>query len=131
MKNYFSRNDFDRGKFRVVLAGFVVANLVLLVVLGSCFIISLSNKARVQAYIDDLESQGFNTEYYPYYPYNQGSFSKVYSYENFTALCREFNVSWVGVYGGKPLSFVFFFPSDIRLLMSSQGQYMFGTSWER
>ena len=126
---YIGKIVLSKKRLRVFTAAFIAATLVLIVVLGPRVITSLSNKDRVQRYLDDLRSQGFDAEYYAQYPYNRGAVSHVYSYEDFTSLAKDLNCTWVGVYGGAPYFFLFFFPSSTFFLINQNGQYLFWITW--
>lgn len=127
--SYFGKNELGKRSTRVFATVFLIATFTLIVVFAPYVITSLNNKARVQWYIDDLKSQGFTVEYHAQYPYNRGPVSHVYSYENFTSLAKELNCTWVGVYGGAPSFFVFFFPSATNFLINEHGQYLLFLSW--
>ena len=126
---YFKENELGKTGARVFAAEFMAATFIMLLILTPYVVTSLNNKARVRWYIDDLKSQGFNPEYYAQYPYNRGAVSHVYSYENFTRLAEELNCTWVGVYGGAPNYFLFFFPSNTWFLINQHGQYLLCITW--
>ena len=122
---YLSKNEIrKKGTFT-----FLVATVVLVSFLTWGALSSWENKSRVQWYIDDLKSQGFTVEYFAQYPYNHGPVDHMYSYENFTSYANEYNCTWVGVYGGAPNYFLFFFPSNTWFLINQHGQWLFTVSW--
>ena len=108
---------------------FLAGTLILAIWLTPNAIISAENKSVVQWYLDDLKNRGFDAEYYAAYPYNHGGVTGVDSYENFTSLAKELNCTWVGVYGGAPYFFLFFFPSFTVFLINQHGQYLFYIRW--
>ena len=94
-------------------------------------IASVENKAKLQWYIDDLRSQGFEVTNYVRYPYNHGLCHSVYSYSNFTSIARDLNCTYVLVCSGTPSSFMFFFSSNTALFINEHGQYLFFTGDEK
>lgn len=107
----------------------IIATFVLFSLLTSSAVVSAVNKAKVQWYIDDLESQGFDVYCYDRYPYNRGAVSHVDSYENFTSLAKDLNCTYVLIYPGAPNYFLFVFPSDTAFLINELGQYLLFISW--
>jgi hypothetical protein len=126
---HFREKELTRRGTQVFVAAFAVATLVFIIVAAPYVVISSNNRARVQWYIDDLRSQCFDVEYSAQYPYNRGDVSHVFSYENLTSIAKDLNCSWVGVYGGAPYYFIFFFPSTTDFLINQNGQYLLRISW--
>jgi hypothetical protein len=104
---------------------FITATIFLTVYLAPLVSVSAENKARVQWYIDDLESQGFNVEYSPIYPYGHWHVDYVYSYSNFTEIAKELDFETIYVHGGVPSFFQFFVPPYIDIVGTGKGYYMF------
>jgi hypothetical protein len=119
---YVRKREISRHAIRVLLA----ATVLLVVVLAPNAYFSAVNKSRAQWYISDLESQGFNVEYSPTYPYGHWSVNYVDSYSELTSVARDINCSTVYVYGGVPTYFVFFVHHvEIVAAKEGVGYYMF------
>jgi hypothetical protein len=127
--SFLSPKEFGKKDNLVFLSVFLVATLLFVIFTTPSVIMSFNNKAIVQWYIDDLKSQGFTVDYFAQYPYNRGRVEHPSSYEDFTSLAEELNCTWVGVYGGAPNYFLFFFPSSTCFLINQNGQYEFCITW--
>lgn len=123
---YFRRNIIHK---RSLLAVFATVTVILTIWLTPNIPVAMTNKSKVQWYIDDLRKQGFEVIYGTQYPYNRGQVTNVYSYSNFTSIAKELNCTYVLVYGGAPLEFVFFFPSETDFLINEHGQYLLCENW--
>ena len=127
--SYLKKNELSKRGAYVFTVVFSALSLVFVLVSTPYAITSFNNKAVVQWYIDDLKSQGFTVEYFAQYTYNRGGVTNVQSYSQFTSIAKEYNCTWVGVYGGAPSFFFLFFPSYTEFLINQYGQYVFAISW--
>ena len=127
--NHLHSNLTKNETHRKEKALLIIATIVLFSLLAPSAIASATNKAKVQWYISDLESQGFNVICYDRYPYNRGPVTNVELYENFTSIAKELNCTYILVYPGVPNYFMFFFPSVLAFLINEHGQYLLFTGW--
>ena len=83
---------------------------------------SAENKSKIQLYIEDLESQGFNVEYSAYEPFHKfGGHIMLPSYEDLTDTARVIEASLFHIHGGGPTYFMFFFDSGVKIWMYGEG----------
>lgn len=76
---------------------------------------SFLNKMRLQEYIKDLESLGFQVEYVDYLAYYHWTPTWVDTYSNFISTLKKHNATTVWVSAGVPYYFVFSFPQIIEM----------------
>ena len=76
---------------------------------------SVENKSRVQWYINDLQQQGFNVQYAAQYPYGHWHVNRVNSYADVASTARSINATTIYVYGGAPMSFMFFMSGEVEI----------------
>jgi hypothetical protein len=125
---YFTKRKLRKTGTVILTMVFLASTIFLAANLVQPAIVSATNKSKVQWYIDDLKSQGFNVEYQP----NFGG--KVFavdvdSYAEVISIAREFNTSTIWVLGGVPTYFMFFVPSNIIIHFSGNVTYRFGIAW--
>ena len=124
---YFRKNELHKTGTVALTVVFLASTIFLANSLVQPAIISAANKSKVQWYIDDLESQGFNVKYRPSYG-GKVFATQVDSYSEIISKAREFNAT-VWVLGGVPTFFMFFVPSYIVIQVSGNGTYRFGIAW--
>jgi hypothetical protein len=127
--SYLKEGEIRKKETILLFAGFLTVTFLLTSWLAPSAIVSASNMSNVQWCIEDLESQGFRVEYHAQYPYNRGPVSHVESYSDFTSLAKDLNCTYVLVYGGAPMFFMFDFPSNTVFLVNEHGQYLLNVSW--
>jgi hypothetical protein len=82
--------------------------------LGLSAYVTVTNKTNIQTFINNLNNEGFNAQYVPYYFAPQGNVQYP-DYGTLLNIAKSNNVTAVYVHGGAPLSFIFFVPSRIEI----------------
>jgi hypothetical protein len=129
---FFSFRKRLRWKGTLLLLVIVTFALTSWMTLGA--VASAENKAKVQWYIDDLKSQGFDVEVYVKHPSmgRAATITGVYSYSNFSAIAKDLNCTSLYVYTGTPISFAFFFSSNTWIMIMEHGLlYCFYPAYEK
>ena len=128
-------SSFRKSRFRWKVAIFllVAVTFVLTSNMALGAVASAEDKAKVQWYIDDLKSQGFEVIVYAKYPSmgRYANITRVDSYSNFTVIAKDLNCTSVYVYTGKPTYFMFFFSSNPRIMIMEHGLYSFHSAYEK
>ncbi|MEJ2281393.1 MAG: hypothetical protein P8X97_05720 [Candidatus Bathyarchaeota archaeon] len=122
---YFKRKKLHQNTIILFTVIFLLATIFLAINLAPLVSVSAKNKARVQWYINDLESQGFNVKYSSIYPYGHWHVDYIYSYSNFTAVAKELCFETIYVHAGVPSFFQFFVPPYIDIVGTGKGYYMY------
>ena len=125
---YFRKRESHTTGIVVLTVVFLASTIFLANSLVQPAIVSAVNKSKVQWYVDDLESQGFNVEYLPSYGGKVFAID-VDSYPEAISLAKEFNTSTIWVLGGVPTYFMFFVPSNIIIQFSGNVTYRLGIAW--
>jgi hypothetical protein len=125
---YFTKRKLRKTGTVILTMVFLASTIFLAASLVQPAIVSTANKSKVQWYMDDLKSQGFNVEYLPSYGGKVFAID-VDSYPEAISLAKEFNTSTIWVYGGVPTYFMFFVPSNIIIQFSGNATYRFGIAW--
>jgi hypothetical protein len=120
-----------RWKGTLLLLVIITFALTSWMILGA--VASTENKAKVQWYIDDLKSQGFDVKVCVKHSSigRIATITRVDSYSNFTAIAKDLNCRSVYVYIGTPTSFTFFFSSDTWIMIMEHGVYCFHSAYEK
>jgi hypothetical protein len=125
---YFRKRELHTTGTVILTVVFIASTITRAYSLVQPALISAGNKSKVQWYVNDLESQGFNVEYLPSYG-GKVFATFVDSYAEIISKAKEFNASTVRVYGGVPTFFMFFVPSYIMIQVSGNGIYRLGIDW--
>ena len=125
---YFRKRELRRTGTVILTVVLLASTIFLANSLVQPAIISAANKSKVQWYIDDLKSQGFNVEYLPSYG-GKVFATQVNSYSEIIGIASEFNAT-AKIYGGVPNYFIFFVPSNI-IIQGTDGNrtYRYWASW--
>lgn len=111
-----------RRKFRIltILAVLIILTAILTGLLVYPAYASFQNKAKIQWYVNDLQEQGFNVEYYQRTPYEGVATNRLDAYSAVASTARSINATSIRVIGGAPLWFVFFMPSGIEVAFGTE-----------
>lgn len=127
---YLRKREFHKKSARALIAVFLVATILTVGFLASPVTMSMKYKSKMQWYIDDLKSQGFNVEYRGATSLvgMRGGKESVSSYSEFVQTAKDIDSSVVWFYGGTPEYFVFFVDNSFEIIAHQEG-YPYYSFW--
>jgi hypothetical protein len=115
---YLKRSSNRRGA-TILIAIFLTSTIILGVFLAPEIQASAERRAKVQWYVDDLRSQGFDVVDAHQYAYRHGGGAeRLDSYAEVISTAKSINCTTIRVHCGTPWNFIFFMSDGLQITFS-------------
>lgn len=113
---YLWKKSPSRRSLIMLTAIFLTSTILLIAFLAPNVIASAEKRAKVQWYIDDLRSQGFNVVDAHQYAYHHGGgATRIDSYSEYKNIAKNVSSQTIYVHCGTPTNFIFFMSDGLQL----------------
>ncbi len=118
---YLWKRSPSQKSVKILTAVFLTSIILLVVLLTPNALASAERRTKVQWYIDDLRSQGFNVVDAHQYAYHRGGGGKtIASYLEYVNTAKILNSTTINVHCGTPTNFIFFMSDGLQLTFTQK-----------